>query len=44
VQSFDVGPDDQRFLFLRETALNERNDLIVVQNWTEEMKKRQLAN
>jgi eukaryotic-like serine/threonine-protein kinase len=40
VTSFDVSPDDQRFLFLRETAPNERNELIVVQNWTEEMKRR----
>ena len=40
VQSFDVSPDDKRFLLLRETAPNERNELIVVQNWTEEMKAR----
>jgi eukaryotic-like serine/threonine-protein kinase len=40
VQSFDVSPDDKRFLFLRETAPNERNELIVVQNWTQEMKDR----
>jgi hypothetical protein len=40
VQSFDVSPDDKRFLFLRETAPNERNEVIVVQNWTQEMKDR----
>jgi len=40
IQSFDVSPDDKRFLFLRETAQNERNELIVVQNWTEELKAR----
>jgi eukaryotic-like serine/threonine-protein kinase len=40
VQSFDVSPDDKRFLLLRETAPNERNELIVVQNWSEEMKAR----
>jgi eukaryotic-like serine/threonine-protein kinase len=40
VQSFDVSPDDKRFLFLRETSPNLRNELIVVQNWTEEMKGR----
>ncbi len=40
VPSFDVSPDDKRFLLLRETAPNERNELIVVQNWTEEMKAR----
>ena len=40
VQPFDVSPDDKRFLFLRETAPNERNELIVVQNWTAEMEQR----
>jgi eukaryotic-like serine/threonine-protein kinase len=40
ISSFDVSPDDQRFLFLRETAPNERNELIVVQNWTEELERR----
>jgi hypothetical protein len=40
VPSFDVSPDDKRFLLLRETAPNERNELIVVQNWTQEMKAR----
>ena len=40
MQSFDVSPDDKRFLFLRETAPNERNELIEVQNWTAEMKAR----
>ena len=40
VPSFDVSLDDKRFLFLRETAPNERNELIVVQNWTEEMRQR----
>jgi eukaryotic-like serine/threonine-protein kinase len=38
--SFDVSPDDKRFLFLRETAPNERNELIEVQNWTAELKGR----
>jgi eukaryotic-like serine/threonine-protein kinase len=40
VASFDVSPDDKRFLLLRETASNQRNELIVVQNWTEEMRQR----
>ena len=38
--SFDVSPDDKRFLFLRETAPNERNELIEVQNWTTELERR----
>ena len=40
VQSFDVSPDDKRFLMLRETTPTDRNELIVVQNWVEEMKAR----
>jgi Tol biopolymer transport system component len=40
IASFDVSPDDRSFLLLRETAPNERNELIVVQNWAEEMKAR----
>ena len=40
VQSFEVSPDDRRFLMLRETTPTERNELIVTQNWTEEMKAR----
>jgi serine/threonine-protein kinase len=40
VQMFDVSPDGQRFLLLRETASTERNELIVVQNWVEEMRGR----
>jgi serine/threonine-protein kinase len=40
VPPYDVSSDDKRFLFLRETAPNERSELIVVQNWTTEMKAR----
>ncbi|MEO7986869.1 MAG: protein kinase [Gemmatimonadales bacterium] len=40
IPSFDVGPDDNRFLFLRETSSTERNEMVVVQNWTQEMKDR----
>jgi eukaryotic-like serine/threonine-protein kinase len=40
VPAFDVSPDDKRFLFLRETAPNERNELIEVQNWTTELERR----
>jgi serine/threonine-protein kinase len=40
VQSYDVSPDDKRFLLLRATASTERNELIVVQNWTAEMAAR----
>jgi serine/threonine-protein kinase len=40
VPSFDVSPDGKRFLLLRETTPTDRNELIVVQNWVEEMKER----
>ena len=33
-------PDGKRFLMLRETTPTERNELIVVQNWVEEMEAR----
>jgi len=38
--AYNVGPDDKRFLFLRESAQNERSELIVVQNWTRELQER----
>jgi serine/threonine-protein kinase len=40
VPSFDVSLDGKRFLMLRETTPTDRNELIVVQNWAEEMKAR----
>jgi hypothetical protein len=40
VPAFDLSPDDKRFLMLRETTPTERNELIVVENWAEEMKAR----
>ena len=40
VPSVDVSPDDKRLLMLRETTPTDRNELIVVQNWVEEMKAR----
>jgi serine/threonine-protein kinase len=40
IASFDVHPDGKRFLMLRETTPTERNELIMVQNWVEEMRAR----
>jgi serine/threonine protein kinase/Tol biopolymer transport system component len=40
VSSFDVSPDGKQFMMLRETTPTDRNELIVVQNWVEEMKAR----
>ena len=40
VPAFDISPDGTRFIMLRETAAAERNELVVVQNWVEEMRQR----
>jgi len=38
--SYDVSPDDKRFVLLRETSANERSEFIVVENWTSELRAR----
>jgi Tol biopolymer transport system component/tRNA A-37 threonylcarbamoyl transferase component Bud32 len=38
--TFDVTPDDKRFVLLRETSANERSEIVVVQNWTQELRAR----
>jgi serine/threonine-protein kinase len=35
---YDVAPDDRRFLMVRERGGGERADLILVQNWFEELR------
>jgi eukaryotic-like serine/threonine-protein kinase len=40
VQSYDLSPDDKRFVMLRETSANERSEFIVVENWTTELRGR----
>ena len=40
VQTYDVSPDDKRFVMLRETSANDRSEFIVVQNWTQELRAR----
>jgi serine/threonine-protein kinase len=35
---YDVSPDDRRFLMMRERGGGERADLILVQNWFEELR------
>ena len=38
--SFDVSPDGRRFLMVKDNAgPSGRTDLIVVQNWVEELKR-----
>ena len=38
--SYDVSPDDRRFVLLRETSANERSEFIVVEGWTSELRAR----
>ena len=38
--TYDVSPDDKRFVMLRETSANERSEFIVVENWTLELRAR----
>jgi hypothetical protein len=40
MQTYDVSPDDSRFVMLRETSANERSEFIVVQNWSQELRAR----
>jgi hypothetical protein len=40
VFEYDVGPDDRRFLVLRPENVGGDRELIVVENWVEELKAR----
>ncbi len=37
-QQYDVTPDDQRFVMIRNPSVEERGELIVVENFFEELK------
>ena len=37
-QQYDVTPDDQRFVMIRNRGIKERGELIVVENFFEEFK------
>ena len=37
---YDVSPDDQRFVMLRVTDLATDSELVLVENWTEELRGR----
>jgi hypothetical protein len=39
-REFDVAPDAMRFLFLKESRSSAITQLIVVENWLEELKAR----
>ena len=39
--SYDISPDGERFLMIRESEYDARgSEIIVVQNWFEELKER----
>jgi len=39
--AYDASPDGQRFLMVKETeATAANNQIVVVQNWVEELKRR----
>jgi len=43
IPSYAVSPDDRRFIFVREGVSVAESELILVQNWFEELKARQKA-
>ena len=38
-ERFDVSPDGQRFLFVEDAAVRDNRSLVVILNWTEELKR-----
>jgi hypothetical protein len=40
IQSYDVTPDDRRFVMMREGAPSEQSELILTENWFQELKAR----
>ena len=38
-EPFDVSPDGQRFLFVEDVSLSQKRSLVVILNWTEELKR-----
>jgi eukaryotic-like serine/threonine-protein kinase len=43
MQSYAVSPDDRRFLMLREGALSQQSELILTENWAQELKARAMS-
>jgi hypothetical protein len=39
--TYDVAPDDRRFVMIRSVAPSVETELVLVQNWAEELKTRQ---
>jgi hypothetical protein len=40
MQSYNVSPDDRRFLMVREGAPSQLSELILTENWLQELKVR----
>jgi hypothetical protein len=40
MQSYNVSPDDRRFLMVREGAPSQQSELIFTENWFQELKAR----
>jgi Tol biopolymer transport system component/tRNA A-37 threonylcarbamoyl transferase component Bud32 len=40
MQSYNVSPDDRRFLMVREGAPSQESELILTENWLQELKRR----
>jgi hypothetical protein len=40
MQSYNVSPDDRRFLMVREGAPSQVSELILTENWLQELKVR----
>ena len=38
VPSFSIGPDDKRFLMVREGEASQQSELIVAENWLEALR------
>ena len=41
MRAYDVTPDGQRFLMIKEDASSESNEIHVVLNWFEELRARE---
>ncbi len=40
MQSYNVSPDDRRFIMVREGAPSQVSELILTENWLQELKVR----
>ena len=38
--TYDVAPDDKRFVMIRSVAPSAETELVLVQHWAEELKRR----